>query len=106
MMAKNFAFDKVKNKINGIFDFGNSDKSYLDAEFIKLSLDYDKTVLSRIIQEYEQLSPVKINVQETIDAATFSRVSYFATSIANRKVGKSPFSEENLFYFKECVRES
>lgn len=77
IMPKNIAFDFGKQKIAGIYDFGDSGIGDVHHDFSQIGLHYSLETLKTIAAEYESLSGVHIDVQKALDYAFHSHAHFY-----------------------------
>lgn len=75
IQPKNIAFDFVKNRISGIFDFGDCGFCQPSYDFIQFTIQYKPEILNNVLKYYKFLSGIEFN-PEQIMKGTMYRILY------------------------------
>ncbi|MCL2629248.1 MAG: aminoglycoside phosphotransferase family protein [Alphaproteobacteria bacterium] len=77
IMPKNIAFDFDGQEIAGIYDFGDSGIGDIHFDFSQMGLHYNLETLSRIVDYYEQLSGIELDINKIWDYSFCSHAHFY-----------------------------
>lgn len=76
IMSKNTAFDFDSKILNGIYDFGDCAIGDVYHDFSQIALDYNYDTIKHIVNHYEELSKIKLDIQKIENYSLFSWLGF------------------------------
>lgn len=89
IQPKNIAFDFTKNRINGVFDFGDCGFCNPAYDFIQFAIQYKIEILNNVLKYYKMLSGVDFSAEQILKGSMYRILYCLMRDIeANRSIVK------------------